>query len=84
VKVLNVGISYHAPFESMEEEEIGTVCSSRKSMDVNYLGFLYCTYYALPHLKKSKGQIRVVGSLSLLYEQRTAVLNLQFMISSRH
>jgi NADP-dependent 3-hydroxy acid dehydrogenase YdfG len=33
-------------------------------MEINYLGYVYCTYYALPHLKKSRGQIGVVGSLS--------------------
>jgi hypothetical protein len=33
-------------------------------MDINYLGYVYPTYYALPHLKKSKGQIGVVGSVS--------------------
>lgn len=28
------------------------------------MGYLYCTYYALPYLKKTKGQIAVIGSLS--------------------
>jgi short-subunit dehydrogenase len=31
---------------------------------VNYLGAAYCTYYALPHLKKSKGRIVVVSSIA--------------------
>jgi len=33
-------------------------------MRVNYLGSLYCTYYALPHLKASRGQIVAVSSLT--------------------
>ena len=33
-------------------------------MQVNYLGTVYCTFYALPHLKKTKG--RIVGICSLL------------------
>jgi len=33
-------------------------------MKVNYLGCVYLTYFALPDLKKSRGQIVVVGSLA--------------------
>lgn len=33
-------------------------------MEINYFGYLYCTYFALPHLKQSRGQIGVIGSLS--------------------
>jgi short-subunit dehydrogenase len=32
-------------------------------MRVNYLGSVYPTFYALPHLKKSRGQIVAVSSL---------------------
>jgi len=35
-----------------------------KIMRVNYLGSLYCTHYALPHLKASRGQIVAVSSLT--------------------
>jgi short-subunit dehydrogenase len=31
---------------------------------VNYFGSLYCAQYALPHLKKSKGQIVAISSLA--------------------
>ena len=31
---------------------------------VNYYGYLYCVYYALRHLKKAKGQIVVISSVS--------------------
>ena len=33
-------------------------------MRVNYLGSVYCTYYALPFLKKTKGQIIGISSLA--------------------
>ncbi len=35
----------------------------RKTMDVNFYGAVYCTYYALPHLKQSRGRIVAVSSL---------------------
>jgi len=49
---------------------------------VNYLGYIYCTYYALPHLKKSKGQIAIVGSLSgeLGLPLRTAYCGSKFAV----
>jgi short-subunit dehydrogenase len=33
-------------------------------MRVNYLGSMYCTHYALPHLKQTKGLIVGVSSLA--------------------
>ncbi len=35
----------------------------RQTMDINFYGTVYCTYYALPHLKQSKGRIVAVSSL---------------------
>jgi len=35
----------------------------KQLMDVNFYGALYCTYYALPHLKQTKGRIVAVSSL---------------------
>jgi short-subunit dehydrogenase len=32
-------------------------------MDVNFYGAVYCTYYALPHLIRSRGRIVAVSSL---------------------
>jgi len=32
-------------------------------MDVNFYGTVYCTYYALPHLKHTRGRIVVISSL---------------------
>ena len=35
----------------------------RYTMDVNFYGAVYCTYYALPHLKQTKGRIVAMSSL---------------------
>lgn len=32
-------------------------------MDVNFYGAVYCTYYALPHLKQAKGRIVAMSSM---------------------
>ncbi len=57
--ILNAGVSFHAALSDIKDITI-----YKRLMDVNYLGYVYPTFYALPHLKKSKGQIGVVGSLS--------------------
>ncbi len=35
----------------------------RQVMDVNFYGAVYCTYYALPHLKQAKGRCVFISSL---------------------
>jgi len=35
----------------------------KQTMDVNFYGAVYCTYYALPYLKKSHGRIVAVSSV---------------------
>jgi len=47
----------HARFD-----EILDVCLIEKIMRVNFLGSVYCTYFALPHLKQSKGRLVGVSS----------------------
>jgi short-subunit dehydrogenase len=53
----NAGISMHARFD-----EILDVCLIEQIMRVNFLGSVYCTYFALPHLKQSKGRLVGVSS----------------------
>ena len=55
----NAGITMVAPFE-----EVTDISLYEKIMQVNYLGAVYCTYYALPHLKKTKGRLAVINSLA--------------------
>jgi len=58
VLVNNAGRTMWTPFEDIKDLSI-----FKQIMDLNYLGCVYCTYYALSYLKKSKGQI--VGGSSV-------------------
>jgi len=44
-------------------EDFTTLDLFRRTLDVNFLGAVYCTYYALPYLKQSHGRIVAVSSL---------------------
>jgi short-subunit dehydrogenase len=57
--VNNAGISMWARFE-----EVTDLSGFEAMMRVNYLGSVYCTHHALPHLKKSRGRIVGVSSLT--------------------
>lgn len=58
VLVNNAGISMRALFNGMDLDVM------RKLMDVNFWGTVYCTYYSLPYLLKSKGSIVGVSSIA--------------------
>jgi NAD(P)-dependent dehydrogenase (short-subunit alcohol dehydrogenase family) len=57
--VNNAGITMWARFDEIKDLSI-----FEKLMRVNYLGSVYCTYYALPYLKQSQGRILAVSSLT--------------------
>ena len=57
--VNNAGISMWARFD-----EIKDISMFEKIMQVNYLGAVYCTYYALPYLKNSRGLLVAISSLA--------------------
>ena len=59
ILVNNAGVSGHARFE--EVTDFGWY---EDMMRVNYMGSLYCTRYAVPHLKKSRGQLVAISSLA--------------------
>ena len=59
VLVNNAGITMWAKFEDVRD--IGFF---EQIMRVNYLGSVYCTYYALPFLMKTQGQIIGISSLA--------------------
>jgi short-subunit dehydrogenase len=59
VLINNAGVSGHARFE-----EVTDFSWYEAMMRVNYLGSLYCTHYALPYLKKRRGQIVAISSLA--------------------
>jgi short-subunit dehydrogenase len=54
----NAGLAASALFE-----EFPDLCLFRHTLDVNFYGAVYCTYYALPHLKQTKGRIVAISSL---------------------
>jgi short-subunit dehydrogenase len=57
--VNNAGIGMWARFEDLKELDV-----LEQIMRINYLGSAYCTYYALPYLKKTHGRIVGVSSLT--------------------
>ncbi|ONK77829.1 uncharacterized protein A4U43_C02F11160 [Asparagus officinalis] len=57
--VVNAGI-----FSSCLFEEITNIAAFKQVMDVNYWGSVYPTYYAIPYLKKSRGNIIVTASMA--------------------
>lgn len=59
--VNNAGISMRALFDELQDLSI-----LERLMQVNYFGSVYCTHYALPYLKESKGRIVVVASLTAI------------------
>lgn len=54
----NAGISMWARFDQVSDLSI-----FEKIMQVNYLGAVYCTHYALPYLKESQGLLVAISSL---------------------
>ena len=57
--VANAGVTMWSPFEEMKDLSL-----YEKLMRVNFLGAVYPTFYALPHLKKVRGRIAAVSSLA--------------------
>jgi short-subunit dehydrogenase len=59
VLVNNAGVSMMARFDEVTDLSVFEFL-----MRVNYLGCVYLTHHALPHLKASRGQIAVMASLA--------------------
>jgi short-subunit dehydrogenase len=57
--VLNAGMTMWAKFA-----DIKNITIVERIMQVNYMGAVYCTHYALPHLTRAKGRIVGVASLT--------------------
>lgn len=75
VLVNNAGISMLTPFEQVTDLSI-----FEQLMQVNYLGAVYCTHYALPHLKASRGLLVAISSLC----GKTAVPTRTGYVASKH
>ncbi len=57
--VNNAGISMHSRFDELTDIDV-----AERIVTINYLGSVWCTYYALPHLKSTRGRIVAVSSLA--------------------
>jgi len=54
----NAGMAASALFD-----EFPNLNLFKQTVDINFYGAVYCTYYALPHLKKTHGRIVAISSL---------------------
>ena len=54
--VNNAGITMWARFGDLENPDL-----IERILKVNFLGAMYCTYYALPYLKKTRGRIACIA-----------------------
>lgn len=57
--VNNAGITMWAKFDDLNDPSV-----LEPIMRVNFFGGVYCTYYALPHLKRTRGLIVGISSLT--------------------
>lgn len=54
----NAGMAASALFD-----EFPDLCLFKRTMEINFYGAVYCTYYALPYLKQNHGRIVAISSL---------------------
>ncbi len=54
----NAGLAVSALFDEYPDLRL-----FKHTMDVNFYGAVYCTYYAIPYLKQTKGRIVAISSL---------------------
>ncbi|HEY6082326.1 MAG TPA: SDR family oxidoreductase [Chitinophagaceae bacterium] len=59
VLVNNAGLSMRALFKDLEDLSV-----LKKLMDINFYGTVYCTYYAMPAILRSRGTIIGVSSIA--------------------
>ncbi len=75
VLINNAGFTMYSPFEELRDLSV-----AERIMRVNFLGSVYLTYYALPHLKKSRGRLVAVSSLT----GKTGVPTRSLYAASKH
>jgi NAD(P)-dependent dehydrogenase (short-subunit alcohol dehydrogenase family) len=59
--VNNAGATMYLPFAEVTDPALFA-----RIMEVNYLGAVYCTFHALPHLKATRGRLVGIASLTAL------------------
>jgi short-subunit dehydrogenase len=75
ILVNNAGMSMYAPFEQITD--LGVFA---RLMEVNLLGAVYCTHFALPYLKQSRGLLAAISSL----QGKTGFPNSTAYAASKH
>lgn len=75
ILINNAGISMLTPFDQVTDLSI-----FEQVMQVNYLGAVYCTHYALPYLKANRGLVVAISSLC----GKTAVPTRTGYVASKH
>jgi NAD(P)-dependent dehydrogenase (short-subunit alcohol dehydrogenase family) len=73
--VNNAGITMWGRFEDLQSLDV-----LEQLMRVNYLGSAYCTYHALPHLRKTRGRLVAISSVA----GRTGVPTRSGYAASKH
>ncbi len=63
----NAGIGIASRFDALEDLAV-----FEKLFQINFFGSVYCTHYALPHLKKTRGRLVGVSSLRGKFPSATA------------
>jgi short-subunit dehydrogenase len=75
VFINNAGISMHSPFDQITDLQV-----FERIMQVNFHGAVYCSHFALPHLKRSQGLLVAISSL----QGKTGFPNSTAYAASKH
>lgn len=73
--IVNAGVSMDAPFEDIQDSS-----QYRRILETNVLGAMYCTRYALPHLKRARGRLVAMSSVA----GKTGVPGYSVYAASKH
>lgn len=73
--ILNAGVSMDAPFE-----DIGDSSHFSRILETNVLGAMYCTRFALPYLKRTRGRLVAMSSVA----GKTGVPGYSVYAASKH
>lgn len=73
--IVNAGVSMDAPFEAIQDSS-----QYLRILETNVLGAMYCTRYALPHLKRTRGRLVAMSSVA----GKTGVPGYSVYAASKH
>lgn len=73
--IANAGVSMDAPFEAIADSS-----HYARILETNVLGAMYCTRFALPHLKRTRGRLVAMSSIA----GKTGVPGYSIYAASKH